>query len=243
MADRGLTPLEPYVDNRTPWKSTCGNCGEVTSPTLASVKKALKQQQPKCCDWCRRNGPIRPEVAEDLLRRAGAEAIAPFPGIKEEWLARCLNEHCRKLITPSLDSIKHAGTGACWHCGGYGIRADDEALVYLMAHSQYDAAKIGICKVGSKRIAHHESVGWTLVSSIHMPGYEARDVEQRVLDEWKRLNLPYGVQASRMPYAGYTETVSLGARSLDEVQADIAQASAYVYDGIRNDSPGRDGQP
>ena len=157
MALRGLTPIPPYSDVNSPWESICGNCGGITFPTLTSVKKALKQGQPKCCDLCRRNGPIRPEQAEDMLRLAGGEPLVPFPGVKARWRARCLNEWCRQTIEPWFDSIKHAGTGACWHCSGYGIKADDDALVYLMTHEPYQAAKIGIAKVGSRRIALHES--------------------------------------------------------------------------------------
>lgn len=101
MALRGLAPTVPYVDNRTPWESVCGNCKGTTSPTLSSVKKAIKQGQPKCCDLCRRNGPIRPEQAEDMLRLAGGEPLVPFPGVKTRWLSRCLNPDCRREIKPT----------------------------------------------------------------------------------------------------------------------------------------------
>jgi hypothetical protein len=146
--------------------------------------------------------------------------------VKEPWLARCLNEECRREIEPALDSIKNAGTGACRHCGGYGIKSDDEALLYLMTHADYNAAKIGIAKVGSKRIAHHEGVGWSLASTTTLRGREARFIEDAVLACWKALNLPYGVPPTHMPYAGYTETVSLALRSLDAIREDIARAIA-----------------
>ena len=226
MALRGLTPIPPYSDVNSPWESVCGNCGGITFPTLTSVKKAIRQGQPKCCDLCRRNGPIRPEQAEDLLRLAGGEPLVPFPGVKVPWRALCLNEWCQQTIEPLFDSIKHAGTGACRHCGGYGIRANDDAVVYLMKHEQYDAAKIGIAKVGSRRVALHKSAGWLLVAEVPMPGYAARLVERRILATWSALKLPYGVRPSVMPYAGYTETVSLGARSLMQVKQDLKDAVA-----------------
>ncbi|MGV9596111.1 hypothetical protein ACWDR1_05525 [Streptosporangium sandarakinum] len=191
---------------------------------MTSVKKAIKQGQPKCCDLCRRNGPIRPEQAEDLLRLAGAEPLVPFPGVKAKWPSRCLNLECRKPIEPTFDSIKHAGTGACVYCGDYGIKADDEALVYLMTHQRLNATKIGIAKVSSRRIALHEGTGWVLVTSVQMRGNQARFVEQQVLRLWSRLGLPYGVRPADMPHAGYTETVSLAARSLAEIEQDLSQA-------------------
>ncbi|SET81696.1 hypothetical protein SAMN05421811_104249 [Nonomuraea wenchangensis] len=224
MAIRGLTPKVPYPGNRVPWESTCGNCGGTTSPTLSSVRKAIKQGQPKCCDTCRRNGPIGPEQAVDLLRLAGAEPLVPYSKVKTPWRARCLNENCRAEIKPTLDNIKHAGTGACLNCGAFGIKADDDALVYLMVHPTLAAAKIGIAKVGSRRIALHESTGWTLLTTIFMSGRQARAVERHVLSNWSALGLPYGVHPSAMPYAGYTETVSLDARRLDDVREDFDQA-------------------
>lgn len=224
MAQRGLTPWGQYPGVNSPWESQCGNCHGITAPTLTSVRKAIRQGQPKCCDLCRRNGPIRAEQAEDLLYLAGGEPLVAFPGVKAPWLACCLNAQCRKEIAPSFDSIKHAGTGACRFCGGYGLKADDDALVYLMCHSKHDAAKIGIAKIGGRRIALHESAGWVLREKVTMLGRQARVVESRVLRLWASLALPYGVRPADMPHAGYTETVGLGARSFGEVEQDLARA-------------------
>ncbi|WP_351237692.1 hypothetical protein [Streptomyces sp. NPDC002133] len=226
MRQRGLTPLVPYPGTNAPWESECGNCGGITSPTLSSIRKAIRQGQPKCCDVCRRNGPVTAAAAEDLLRRAGAEPLAAFPGIKKPWRARCLN--CHRDITPSLDSIKHAGTGACRYCGGYGISADDNALVYLTTHQNLGAAKIGIAKVGSRRLLQHRAHGWTVVTTVKLPGRHARAVEHAVLTAWKDLALPYGVRPADMPQSGFTETVSLEDYTLDQVQRDLAQALASV---------------
>ncbi|MFB6513092.1 helix-turn-helix domain-containing protein [Streptomyces virginiae] len=226
MLQRSLTPLVPYPGNNAPWESECGKCGGITAPTLSSVRKAIKQGQPKCCDLCRRNGPITAAAAEDLLRLAGAEPLGAFPGIKKPWWARCLN--CQQEVAPSLDSIKHAGTGACRFCGGYGISADDDALVYLATHQTLGAAKIGIATVGSRRLDQHRARGWTVVGTCKLSGRHARAVEHAVLSTWKDLALPYGVRPADMPQAGFTETVSLEDYSLEEVQRDLAQALATV---------------
>lgn len=226
MAQRGLTPRTPYQDTSSPWESECGNCRSVTWPTLSSVKKAIREGQPKCCDRCRRNGPMRPEVAEDLLRRAGGEPLVDFPGVKARWSARCLEPQCRRVIRPWFESIKYAGTGACKFCGGYGIKANDGAVVYLMAHTGYSAVKIGIAKDGSRRVALHAGKGWVLHSQVAMLGAQARAVESHVLSAWSALSLPYGMSPENMPYAGFTETVSLESRSLAEAQQDLRRALA-----------------
>ncbi|GHF27242.1 hypothetical protein GCM10010218_05230 [Streptomyces mashuensis] len=225
MAQRGLDPIGPYPGTNTPWPSVCSVCGGTTAPTLTSIRKALKQGQGAGCDLCRRNGAICPEDAEDILRTAGAEPLEPFPGVKKPWRSRCLNDRCRREVSPAFDSLKNAHTGACKYCGGYGIRAEDDALVYLIVHLFLNAAKIGIAKVGSDRIEEHISIGWQTVATIEMLGHQARAVETTVLDLWrKELLLPYGATAADMPFAGYTETVSLADRSIDEVKDDLAQA-------------------
>ncbi|WP_159424640.1 hypothetical protein [Streptomyces sp. TLI_053] len=226
MAERGLTPLlpVPYPGNTVPWESECGNCRQVTAPTLASVRKAINRGQPKCCDLCRRNAPITQRAAVDLLLRAGAEPLEPYPGVKIRWKARCLNDKCRQVIWALLDSIKHAGTGACESCGAYGIKADDDALVYLIVHRALGAVKIGIAKAGSRRLALHAAQRWEEIIQIQLIGRDARAVERAVLQKWARLGLPYGVSPTDMPHAGYTETVSLSARSEAEVRDDLARA-------------------
>jgi hypothetical protein len=226
IAQRGLEPLGPYPGNNTPWLVRCSVCGGTTSPTLTSVRKALKLGRGYGCDLCRRNGPIRPADAEDILRAAGAEPLVRFPGVKKHWPSRCLHEHCQREIAPTLDSIKHARTGACVYCGGYGIKADDEALVYLVVHPLLSAAKIGIAKTGSKRLWQHESAGWQHAQTVTMLGHQARAVESAVLGTWRGLALPYGVEPAAMPFAGYTETVSLHARPLRRIEEDLARAVA-----------------
>jgi hypothetical protein len=188
------------------------------------VRKAIKQGQPKCCDLCRRNGPITDAAANDLLLLAGAKPLEPFPGIKNRWKAQCLNEKCRQEIWALLESIKHAGTGACESCGAYGIKADDDALIYLITHSSLGAAKIGIAKSGGKRLAQHIRNGWTVDQNLPLVGRDARAVERAVLGVWTKLKLPYGASADDMPQAGYTETVKLAARSISEIRDDLASA-------------------
>lgn len=241
MAERGLAPRGSYPGSNKPWASLCSVCGGETSPTLTSVRKALKQGQRKGCDLCRRNGAIRPEDAEDMLRVVGAEPLDPFPGVKKPWRSRCLNEWCRREVKPAFDSIKHAKTGPCKYCGGYGIRGIDAALVYLMEHPVLNAAKIGIAKVGSDRVEEHESTGWKTVIIVETLGHQARAVEGAVLDLWRNdLGLAYGAAAADMPFAGYTETVSLADRSIAEVQSDLARAVVAVLgeDGEDAAEPG-----
>ncbi|SOE08923.1 hypothetical protein SAMN06272775_0004 [Streptomyces sp. 2323.1] len=231
MAERGLTPQGPYPGNGTPWMSVCGTCNGITAPTLTSVRKALRQEQGRGCDLCRRNGAIAPEEAADLMRVAGAEPLVQFPGVKKPWQARCLNEECGREVAPVFDSIKHAKTGACRYCGGYGIRADDPAFVYLATHDGLAAVKVGIGKHGSDRLEEHKREGWHELISASMLGHQARAVEAAVLGVWRNVfHLPYGVQRGAMRQAGYTETIRMADRSAEKAKADLAAAVSRELD-------------
>jgi len=159
-----------------------------------------------------------------MLRAAGAEPLVPYTNIKAKWKSRCLNPACRREVEPCLDSIKHAKTAACCYCGGYGIKAHDDALVYLVVNEKYGAVKVGIGKARGRRIEQHESDGWVQIRVEYMKGAEARAVESRVLRGWSALGLPYGVRPANMPNGGYTETVSLEARPLHMTEADLEEA-------------------
>lgn len=106
--------------------------------------------------------------------------------------------------------------------------ADDDALVYLTTHQALRAVKIGITKVGSKRLDQHRARGWTVVKTVKLPGQRARALEHAVLNRWKNLALPYGVRPADMPQAGFTETISLREYTLQQVQRDLAKAVAAV---------------
>ncbi|MFI8308032.1 hypothetical protein ACIF80_32365 [Streptomyces sp. NPDC085927] len=107
-----------------------------------------------------------------------SRALRCLPRHQEALRASCLK--CHREIAPSLGSIKHAGTGACRFCGGYGIGTDD-ALIYLTTHQTLGAAKIGIAKMGNKRLDQHRARGWTAVKTVNLPGGRARAVEHAVL--------------------------------------------------------------
>jgi len=37
MAERGFTPLEPYVNSKQNWKCKCNACGTVSAPRFSQV--------------------------------------------------------------------------------------------------------------------------------------------------------------------------------------------------------------
>jgi hypothetical protein len=51
MLRGGATPLTPYVDTKTPWKSRCNSCGATISPTLGNIKNGAGP-----CKFCAEHG-------------------------------------------------------------------------------------------------------------------------------------------------------------------------------------------
>lgn len=47
QAAAGPGTVCPYPGSSAPWESECGHCDGITAPTLSSVRKAIKQGQPK----------------------------------------------------------------------------------------------------------------------------------------------------------------------------------------------------
>ncbi|HET9970347.1 MAG TPA: hypothetical protein VFQ68_19090 [Streptosporangiaceae bacterium] len=92
-----------------------------------------------------------------------------------------------------------------------GFRADQPALVYLVTHAAYGAAKIGVADTAGSRLAQHRRQGWEIVAAFQVKTASAAiAIETEVLRYWRGpLGLPPCLKAGQMPQGGYTETVAL----------------------------------
>ena len=70
---------------------------------------------------------VDPMVAIEIMRRAGAEPLEPYPGALTPWRSRC--NRCQREVSPRLSSIKQGG-GACRFCGSR--RLDDGNAIAVM---------------------------------------------------------------------------------------------------------------
>jgi hypothetical protein len=97
------------------------------------------------------------------------------------------------------------------------------ALVYLVAHGQLGAVKVGVSDPGGVRIAQHRQTGWQLVAAFRVAGGVAVAIEADVLGWWRTgLGLPSYLRSDQMPQGGWTETVAAAAR------IDLAATVAHV---------------
>lgn len=111
----GLEPLEQYPGSSSaPWRSRHLACGSVVSPRLGNL---VAGQGPcnACAQVAAHRAMMMPEhEAIEVLREAGLEAIAPFPGVDRPWPARHLA--CGRETAPTLSNLKR-GQGGCRSCG------------------------------------------------------------------------------------------------------------------------------
>jgi len=98
--------LEPYPGQSKPWKSKCKNCKQIVSPHFSSIKAGRR------CGVCS-GAVVIPEIAIQVMRKAGLEPLAPYPGTKTAWKSKCLN--CGRYVTAYYSDVAHRGA-KCAFC-------------------------------------------------------------------------------------------------------------------------------
>lgn len=90
------------------------------------------------------------------------------------------------------------------------VNDDTPAIVYVVVHRRLEAVKVGIGTDPGNRVQQHEAEGWQVFRVYYgIDRAAARAVEQSVLDEWKRKQIPFGAEQWELPQGGYTETAPL----------------------------------
>jgi len=107
MKKFGVTPLVPYKNAVTPWKSRCMTCGKVVSPKLNSV-----QSGQGACKYCSKVY-VDPKEAIKFMIQRGVEPKEPYTNSITPWKCKCLK--CARIVYPQYSSIK-AGRGGCKYC-------------------------------------------------------------------------------------------------------------------------------
>lgn len=82
------------------------------------------------------------------------------------------------------------------------------ALVYLMTHDGYGAAKVGISDKAGRRLAQHRLQGWQTMAAFLTSARTAAAAERDILRWWRGLGLPSYLTPGQMPQGGWTETVA-----------------------------------
>ena len=140
------------------------------------------------------------------MRNAQLQPLEPYPGSLPKWRCRCLK--CNKVVSPCYSTVQR-GSGGCRWCRNSGFKAADEAVVYLITHTGFRAAKIGITDSSGSRLKKHSTRGWQVLCAVAVPGDRAILIEAEILDWWRgELALPAYLGQREMRQGGWTETVS-----------------------------------
>ena len=81
-------------------------------------------------------------------------------------------------------------------------------VVYLVTHTEFGAAKIGIADSSGNRLKKHSTRGWKVLCTVAVPGERAMLIEDEILNWWRgELALPAYLGPQEMTQGGWTETV------------------------------------
>jgi protein-arginine kinase activator protein McsA len=213
MIQAGFKPLEPYRHANYRWKSRHLECGRVTFPRFADIKRSDKKRTISCTHCANKSKAAKMRLPESkaikVMVNANLKPLVPYKSANSRWKSECLQ--CGNTVYPRYSTI-FAGRGGCSTCASRGISLSEPAYFYVMQHSQMGALKVGIGNPSSKpdRIASHSRRGWTLLKKYDFDlGRDAVVLEKTIL-RWirKELGLPPFLNRSVMQN-GHTETAEL----------------------------------
>lgn len=221
MRAAGLEPLELFPGVKKPWSCRCLTCGAVGTPRLGGILAGqggcipCGQQKVAASSRSRR---LSHDHATAIMRKAGLEPLDPYDGAMSPWRCRCTS--CDNEVTPTFAHVQDRGRG-CRFCATHGVDLSAPAMVYVIAHSAWNAVKIGIgaCTGYNSRLVQHERNGWSLAHSReYATGAAAHDIEQAVLARLRASGLCPYLRPEVMPN-GFSETCNA-----DQVTADCLWA-------------------
>ena len=229
MQAQHLKPLEPYPGAMQMWLCRCTVCDHEVRPTYNSI-----QQGNGGCGWCAKV-LVDPDEATKLMRSAGLEPIALYPGAGAPWLCRC--QECEREVAPSYSNVRKRGRG-CRYCAPIGFAYAAPGLVYLLHNPSYAVLKVGKTTQATirNRVSDHLARGWVLVGTwATESGDAATIVEARVLAWWRQdLGAPAALLREDMPQGGWTETAALVHVDIDDtverIQAEVDALLANADD-------------
>lgn len=223
MRHADLEPLTPYPGGAAPWPCRCQRCHRNVSPAYKAVRAGSG------CRYCN-DTAIKPDVAATRMQTVGLEPLEPYPGSLRPWRCRCTR--CGRTVHPCYSTVQR-GWGGCRWCRNSGFKSGEAAIVYLITHSGYGAAKIGITDAEGSRLKKHQRQGWQTLKMVEVPGELALAVEDNILNWWRaELALPAYLGKQEMPQGGWTETV-------DSAEIDLA-ATIRRIESLILDSPNLD---
>ncbi len=126
MLKAGYKPLEPYLNNKTHWRSIHIKCGREVSPTYGQIRGGNGG-----CKHCA-GVYVDPIAAVEVMRNAGYEPLEPYVNSGHKWKCRCLV--CGRGTTPTYDEARVGSR--CKYCAKKAVVPED--AVSLMRNGGFE---------------------------------------------------------------------------------------------------------
>lgn len=236
MKAAGFKPLDPYPGADFAWRSKCLSCGAIVSPKLNAVRHGTG-----CLQCATKRRGLKRRLPETEARRILANAMLqpidgiPYPGATKQWPCTCML--CGLIVKPRVTNVRKQH-GGCKRCamleGGVGFDVWSPAVIYLIAHDELGALKVGITSTNATapRITIHRANGWRVIRVWETgTGQQAVYVESAILRWWRdELRLRPYCREGDMPQGGFTETVDATKVRASDVSRHITKALAQAVD-------------
>jgi len=123
MQSSGFQPLEKFVRSNSPWKCRCNKCGNISSPSL----KTVKNNKTKCayCAGLR----ITSEQAISDMAESNLTPLEPYKSTHARWKSRCNN--CNKIVYISHSKAKYRKQ-KCRYCADFRPKLDYSEMEKLI---------------------------------------------------------------------------------------------------------------
>ena len=122
---------------------------------------------------------------------------------KRKW--RCSEGHSWGAVVASRTKGPKGGSG-CPSCAKYGFNPSNPGWLYFLEHDGWGLYQIGITNDPNRRIAKHESGGWTSIEIRGpMEGSLARGLETSILKALKKRGAKMAHRADIQQFDGWTE--------------------------------------
>jgi hypothetical protein len=124
MQSSGFEPLEKFVRSNSPWKCRCNKCGNISSPSLKTVKNSKTK-----CAYCAGLRITNEEAAADMAK-SDLTPLEPYASTHKKWKSRC--NKCKKIVYISHSKVKYRNQ-RCGYCAEFRPKLDYSEMEKIIA--------------------------------------------------------------------------------------------------------------
>jgi hypothetical protein len=206
MKDAGFTPLEPYTNALTKWKSRHDVCNSIVYPKLNTISNN-SSKTPGCAVCAGQQveiglndlGSTFPLIA---LEAVGWDPTSVTAGSNQKKLWRCAEGH--EWTAPVAQRTSGHG---CPSCSQNGFDPNKDGWLYFLSHPDWEMLQIGITNVPDDRLSTHKRFGWEVLELRGpMNGDLARQWETDILRMLRKKSAIVGSTEIAGKFTGYTES-------------------------------------